>query len=112
MLCDIEMLRTEPQRGFTSALAEVVKTALIGDPELFALLEGQTERVKARDPELVADIVRRSVRVKARIVSLDERESGLRAVLNLGHTVGHAIEAQAGYSRYAHGEAVSARFQG
>lgn len=107
VLCDVDLLATEPVRGYTSALAEVVKTALIGDPELFELLESSTERVKARDPELVAELVRRSVRVKARIVSLDERESGLRAVLNLGHTVGHAIEAQAGYSRYAHGEAIS-----
>jgi shikimate kinase/3-dehydroquinate synthase len=107
VLCDIQHLSTEPARGFVSALAEVVKTALVGDPELFLLLENNAERVLRRDSELTAELVRRSVRVKARIVSFDERESGLRAVLNLGHTVGHALEAQAGYTALSHGEAVS-----
>ena len=107
VLCDVHYLGTEPARGFVSGLAEVVKTALIGDPELFTLLEDNAERVKARDADLTAELVRRSVRVKARIVSFDQRESGLRAVLNLGHTVGHALEAQAGYSALSHGEAVS-----
>ncbi len=107
VLCDVQYLRTEPTRGYISALAEVVKTALIGDPELFTLLEDNAERVAARDLDLTAELVRRSVRVKARIVSFDERESGLRAVLNLGHTVGHALEAQAGYTVLSHGEAVS-----
>ena len=107
VLCDVQYLATEPARGFVSALAEVVKTALIGDPELFTLLEENAERIAARDLGLTAELVRRSVRVKARIVSFDERESGLRAVLNLGHTVGHALEAQAGYTALSHGEAVS-----
>ncbi len=107
VLCDVDYLATEPARGFISALAEVVKTALIGDPELFTLLEENAERIAARDLDLAAELVRRSVRVKARIVSFDERESGLRAVLNLGHTVGHALEAQAGYTALTHGEAVS-----
>src|SRR6478609_5853123 len=107
VLCDVQYLSTESKRGFISGLAEVVKTALIGDPELFTLLEDNAERVKARDADLTAELVRRSVRVKARIVSFDQRESGLRAVLNLGHTVGHALEAQAGYSALTHGEAVS-----
>jgi shikimate kinase / 3-dehydroquinate synthase len=105
--CDISMLATEPERGFASALSEVVKSALIGDPELFELLESASARVLARDPELLVEIVRRSVAVKARIVSRDERETELRAVLNLGHTVGHALEAQAGYALLTHGEAVS-----
>lgn len=107
VLCDVQHLSTEPSRGFVSALAEVVKTALVGDPNLFSLLENDAERIAARDLELTAEVVRRSVRVKARIVSFDERESGLRAVLNLGHTVGHALEAQAGYTSLSHGEAVS-----
>ena len=107
MLCDVHYLTTEPARGFVSALAEVVKTALIGDPGMFELLEANADRVALRDPALTAELVRRSVRVKARIVSFDERESGLRAVLNLGHTVGHALEAQAGYTALSHGEAVS-----
>jgi shikimate kinase/3-dehydroquinate synthase len=107
VLCDVSLEATEPERGYVSALAEVVKTAVIGDPGLFELLERETARVRARDPELVAEMVRRSVRVKARIVSEDERESGLRAVLNLGHTVGHALEAEAGFEGLTHGEAVS-----
>jgi shikimate kinase/3-dehydroquinate synthase len=107
VLCDVTLLSTESDRGFRSALAEVVKTALIGDPELFELLERETERVLARSNQVLAELVRCSIRVKARIVSADERESGLRAVLNLGHTVGHALESQGGYSRLSHGEAVS-----
>ena len=100
-------LATEPERGYKSALAEVVKTALIGDPELFDLLEREAPAIAKRDRELVAEIVRRCIRVKARIVSFDERESGLRATLNLGHTVGHALESHGDYSRLTHGEAVS-----
>ncbi len=107
VLCDISLLATEPDRGFVSALAEVVKTALIGDPELFLLLEKDPAAVLRRDPSVVADVVSRCIQVKADVVSRDERESGLRATLNLGHTVGHALEAQAGYSRLTHGEAIS-----
>jgi shikimate kinase/3-dehydroquinate synthase len=107
VMCDVQYLATEGGRGFVSALAEVVKTALIGDPDMFRLLEAEAERVAARDLDLTAELVRRSVRVKARIVSFDEREGGLRAVLNLGHTVGHALEAQAGYTALTHGEAIS-----
>lgn len=107
VLCDIDYLKTEPERGYSSALSEVVKTAIIGDPELFSLLEREAEGIAQRDPRLLIEIVRRSIRVKARIVSADPRESGRRAVLNLGHTVGHALEALAGYERLSHGEAVS-----
>lgn len=107
VLCDVDLLRTEELRAFRSALAEVVKTALIGDGALLDRLEAEASRLEARDPDLLTELVRRSIRVKARIVSQDERESGLRAVLNLGHTLGHALEAQGGYSRLTHGEAVS-----
>jgi shikimate kinase/3-dehydroquinate synthase len=107
VLCDVDYLKTEAERGYRSGLAEVVKTALIGDPELFELLEREVDGVNARDPALLSDIVRRCIRVKARIVSQDPREQGLRAVLNLGHTVGHAVESQAGFERLTHGEAVS-----
>jgi 3-dehydroquinate synthetase len=107
VLCDVDYLKTEPERGYTSALSEVVKTALIGDPELFDLLEREAAGIAARDAALLTEIVRRCVRVKARIVGADPREAGLRAVLNLGHTVGHAVEAHAGYERLTHGEAVS-----
>jgi 3-dehydroquinate synthetase len=84
-----------------------VKTALIGDRELFGLLELETDAIERRDPAIVSEIVRRSVRVKARIVAEDERESGVRATLNLGHTIGHALESQAGFARLSHGEAIS-----
>lgn len=107
VLCDPTLEATEPVRGYVSALAEAVKTALVGDPALLELFETRTDAVLAREPEVVAEIVRRSVRVKARVVGLDERESGPRAMLNLGHTVGHALEAQGGYERLTHGEAVS-----
>jgi shikimate kinase / 3-dehydroquinate synthase len=107
VLCDVDWLATESLRGFRGALAEVVKTALIGDVELYALLESRPDAVLAREPSVVEELVRRSVRVKARIVSADERESGLRALLNLGHTLGHAFEAAGNYTRFSHGEAVS-----
>ena len=107
VLCDVDYLKTEPVRGYRSALSEVVKTALIGDPDLFELLEREAAGIVARDASLLTDIVRRCIRVKARIVSADPREAGLRAVLNLGHTVGHAVEAQAGFERLTHGEAIS-----
>jgi shikimate kinase/3-dehydroquinate synthase len=105
--CDVAYLNTEPARGYVSALAEVIKSALIGDAELLGVLEARSDAVLARDPELLTEIVRRSVAVKARIVSRDERESGLRAVLNLGHTVGHALEAQGAFGVLSHGEAIS-----
>lgn len=107
VVCDTSLLATEPQRGYTGALAEVVKTGLIGDPVLLDVLESRVPDVRARDPALVAELVRRSLRVKARIVSLDERESGRREALNLGHTIGHALEAEAGYTGLSHGEAIS-----
>ena len=107
VLCDISHLRTEPQRGFVSALAEVVKTALIGDPGLLDILEQRSADVRRRDLDAISEVVRRCVRVKARVVSRDEREGGLRATLNLGHTIGHALEAGAGYTGLTHGEAIS-----
>jgi shikimate kinase/3-dehydroquinate synthase len=107
VVCDVDWLKTESDRNFCSALAEVVKTAIIGDAELFSILENEGDSIVRRDPDLMIDVVRRCVRVKARIVGLDERESGLRAVLNLGHTIGHALEAKAGFAHWSHGEAVS-----
>ncbi|KYF77150.1 3-dehydroquinate synthase, partial [Sorangium cellulosum] len=100
-------LATETDRAFRSGLAEVVKSACIADPELHALLEREADRVLARDPGLLAELIRRSIAVKAAIVARDERESGDRALLNFGHTLGHALEAEGGFVRLAHGEAVS-----
>jgi shikimate kinase/3-dehydroquinate synthase len=107
VVCDVRHLSTEPSRGYLSALSEVVKTALIGDAALLDFVEANTSRIVAKDPDVVAEVVRRSVRVKARIVSLDPRENGLRAWLNLGHTVGHALESYGGYGKLRHGEAIS-----
>jgi len=92
---------------FRGALSEVIKTALIGDAELLTLVEERTDALLARDAEVLREVVERSVRVKARVVSLDEREQGIRATLNLGHTIGHALEAAGGFASLTHGEAVS-----
>jgi len=107
VICDVQWLRSEGDRNYSSALAEVVKTAIVGDSELFRLLEVNSESAIARDVEFMADVVRRCIRVKARVVGLDEREVGLRAVLNLGHTIGHALEVVGGLGKRTHGEAVS-----
>jgi shikimate kinase/3-dehydroquinate synthase len=106
VFCDVSYCSTEPARG-QSALSEVVKTALIGDAPLLDYLERHGERIRARHPEMTRELVRRSVRVKARIVGEDARENGMRAALNLGHTLGHALESVAGFDRLSHGEAVS-----
>ncbi|NRA35883.1 MAG: 3-dehydroquinate synthase [Polyangiaceae bacterium] len=107
VICDVDFLQTESARGFKSALAEVVKTALIGDSKLFELLEKSPRDVLARDPDLTTELVRRCIRVKSHIVGLDAREGGVRATLNLGHTLGHALEAYGGYGKLTHGEAIS-----
>jgi 3-dehydroquinate synthase len=107
VLCDVRHLTTEPARGYVSALSEVVKTALIGDAALLAFVEEHAAAILAKDLDVVSEVVRRCIRVKAHVVSRDPREDGLRAVLNLGHTVGHAIEAFAGYGTLRHGEAIS-----
>jgi shikimate kinase / 3-dehydroquinate synthase len=104
--CDVAYSVTEPPRG-ASALSEVVKTALIGDPSLLDYMEQRVEAIRAREPEVTGELVRRCVRVKARVVGQDPRENGVRAALNLGHTLGHALEAVAGFERLSHGEAVS-----
>jgi 3-dehydroquinate synthase len=106
--CDVRVLSTLPPREVRAGLAEVLKAGLIADPELFELLERRGgEAAALTDPALTEALVRRAVAVKAGIVSRDERESGERALLNLGHTYGHAIEAAAGYGPVLHGEAVA-----
>lgn len=104
---DLSTLATLPEREWTSGLAEVVKHALIADVALFEFLETHTPAVLAREADAVAEMVPRAARVKAEIVSQDEREQGRRAILNFGHTFGHAIEREAGYGRFTHGEAVA-----
>ncbi len=106
---DTATLVTLPDREYRSGLAEVVKYGVILDSELFAYLEANVAPILARDPASVRHIVARSCRLKADIVEQDERElTGLRAVLNYGHTFAHAFEAVAGYGAWLHGEAVAA----
>jgi len=108
VLADIDLLQTLSGREFRNGLAEVLKTALIRDRELFELLEKNPEAVLARDNELLARIVRRCVEIKRAVVQADEKEiSGLRALLNFGHTIGHIIEAGCHYRKLKHGEAVA-----
>jgi 3-dehydroquinate synthase len=106
VIVDPELLATLPPRQYRSGLYEVIKYGVIGDAELFALLETRMKDLLARRPAALDWVVARCLRAKARIVSRDERESGLRQVLNFGHTVGHALEAATGYRRFLHGEAV------
>lgn len=106
---DTAFLSTLPDREYRSGLAEVVKYGVILDPELFAYLEGQADKLLARSPEAVRHVVKRSCELKASVVAQDERETtGLRAVLNYGHTFAHAFESAAGYGTWLHGEAVAA----
>ena len=107
VIADTETLTTVPPRHRVAGLGEVAKYGFIEDPRVLELLEERPEAAVAGDPELLAEVVRRGVAVKARIVAADERESGERALLNYGHTIGHAIEAATGYDRYLHGEAVA-----
>lgn len=106
VVVDPELLGTLPDRQYRSGIYEVIKYAIIGDPELFEFLERRMERVLRRDPSALDWIVPRCIRAKAEVVRRDERESGLRQVLNLGHTFGHALEAATAYRRFLHGEAV------
>ncbi len=107
VVVDVARTGTESARAFASGLAEVVKSAAIGDPGLFEQLEAEPEAVLRREPDRVMELALRSVAVKAAIVARDEREAGDRALLNFGHTVGHALEAEGGFARLTHGEAVS-----
>lgn len=103
---DSAMLRTLPPREIVSGLAEVVKCGIIRDRRLFHWLESDLDRVLDLETDALRFIIERSSRIKARVVAADEREHGLRMILNHGHTVGHGLEAAAGFSRLRHGEAV------
>jgi 3-dehydroquinate synthase len=106
VVCDLDTLDTLPPREFSAGLAEVIKYGPIADMDFLGWLEANIEALMARDKALVAHAVRRSCEIKADVVGQDERESGLRAILNFGHTFGHAIEAGLGYGQWLHGEAV------
>jgi 3-dehydroquinate synthase len=108
VLADTAALNTLPEREFAAGLAEVIKYGLILDAALFDWLETSIARLGARDPEALEYAVRRSCEIKAAVVAADERESDSRALLNLGHTFGHAVEAGLSYGTWLHGEAVAA----
>ena len=107
VLADTSVFDTLPDREYRAGLAEVVKYGIIVDAEFFRWLQQSVAPCLARQPDALAHAVRRSCELKAQVVSADEREGGLRAVLNFGHTFGHAIETLTGYRRYLHGEAVA-----
>jgi 3-dehydroquinate synthase len=108
VIADTETLTTLPQRELAAGLAEVIKYGLIREPEFFDWLEANTAALLAREPSALAEAIERSCRNKAEVVAADELESGQRALLNLGHSFGHAIEAASGYGNWLHGEAVAA----
>jgi 3-dehydroquinate synthase len=107
VLCDTDTLKTLPQREFRAGLAEVIKYGIIYDAQLFTAIERGLERILRLDEKLLIGIIARCCEIKADVVSQDETETGLRAILNFGHTIGHAIENSFGYGKYLHGEAIS-----
>jgi 3-dehydroquinate synthase len=106
VVCDLDTLKTLPAREMSAGLAEVIKYGPIADMAFFDWIEANIEALVAREPAALAHAVKRSCEIKADVVGQDERESGLRAILNFGHTFGHAIEAGLGYGEWLHGEAV------
>lgn len=108
VVIDTESLNTLPDNELSAGLAEVIKYGLICDSEFLDWLEANMSKLMAREPEALAYAIERSCAAKARVVAEDEREGGIRAILNLGHTFGHAIETDQGYGNWLHGEAVAA----
>ncbi|HEX5805890.1 MAG TPA: 3-dehydroquinate synthase [Macromonas sp.] len=106
VVCDLDSLQTLPERELSAGLAEVIKYGPIYDLAFLDWVEANLSALRARDPKALAYAVQRSCEIKAEVVGQDERESGLRAILNFGHTFGHAIEAGLGYGEWLHGEAV------
>jgi 3-dehydroquinate synthase len=107
VIADPKVLLTLPHRDYRSGLYEVVKYGIIADPELFAYLERHMLALLRRDAKTLAWVITRCIRIKAHVVTRDEREGGLRHILNFGHTLGHALEAVTRYRRFLHGEAIA-----
>lgn len=107
VVTDIGTLRTLPRNEFRAGLAEVVKYGVIADAEFFRYLQENTTEILNQEEKPLLQLIRRSCEIKAQVVSADEREGGIRAILNYGHTIGHAIETLSGYGHYKHGEAVA-----
>ncbi|MFN3882274.1 MAG: 3-dehydroquinate synthase [Nitrincola lacisaponensis] len=108
VLADTEVLNTLPDVELSAGLAEVIKYGLIHDADFFTWLENNMQALRSRNADALAYAIYRSCEIKAEMVALDEREAGVRALLNLGHTFGHAIETHAGYGQWLHGQAVAA----
>jgi 3-dehydroquinate synthase len=104
---DPEKLATLPKREYVAGLAEIVKYGVIYDPELFSFMERYSDAILNRDKKSMLYCIKRSVEIKAEVVEKDEKELGLRKILNYGHTFGHAVETLTGYKKYKHGEAVA-----
>jgi 3-dehydroquinate synthase len=107
VLVDPSVLETLPSREYRAGLYESLKCGIIGDPGLFKLFEDRRREILDRDPVVLEKVIADSVRLKASVVSADEREGGLRQILNLGHTIGHALEVETRYTQLLHGEAVA-----
>ncbi len=107
VLCDLDALRTLPSREYRAGLAEVIKYGIIYDARLFHALERDLGKLLKRDSNTLTNVIARCCEIKADVVGQDETESGLRAILNFGHTIGHALEAISHYGKYLHGEAIS-----
>ncbi|HEV3106117.1 MAG TPA: 3-dehydroquinate synthase [Trinickia sp.] len=106
VIADIGAIRTLPEREVAAGIAEIIKTGAIADAAFFDWIEANIEALNRREPAALEHAVKRSCEIKASVVAADEREGGLRAILNFGHTFGHAIEAGLGYGEWLHGEAV------
>jgi 3-dehydroquinate synthase len=107
VVADLDRLRSLPPREFASGLAEVIKYGIIWDATFFKFLEEHADGIVQRDPSLLERMVARCCEIKSEVVAIDEREAGVRAILNFGHTFGHALENAAGYGAWLHGEAVA-----
>jgi 3-dehydroquinate synthase len=107
VLIDPDVLKTLPEREYRAGLYEIIKCGVIRDAQLFAMLDRRRDAVLAQEPAVVEQAIAAAVRIKAEVVSADEREGDLRRILNLGHTIGHALEAETRYERLLHGEAVA-----
>ena len=112
VLSDPDVLGTLPEREYRAGLFEVIKCGIIASEPLFRLMQNEAPRVLAREPATVEHMIAESVRIKCEVVSADEREGGLRKILNYGHTIGHAFEAETQYKRFLHGEAVALGMKG
>ena len=107
VLIDPDVVKTLPEREYRAGLYEIVKCGVIRDAGLFQLLDRSAAKVFAQEPKTLEEIIAGAVRIKAEVVTADEREGDLRRILNFGHTIGHALEAETRYERFLHGEAVA-----